>query len=404
VGTLVSLVLVTFAGLLASLVVFFCIEILAALMLPQRELLLPTNNDLRRRIAVLVPAHNENTGLLVTLDDIKKQLRSGDRLLLVADNCTDHTAAIAKAAGAEVTERHDLDKIGKGYALEWGLRQLRADPPGIVIIIDADCRLADDTLNRLATASAATNRPVQSLNLMSTPEESSINYQVAMFAFRVKNLVRPLGLLTLHLPCQLMGTGMAFPWEIISRANLATGSEVEDVKLGLQLTRAGHPPLFCPSARVDSQFPSTIKGATSQRKRWEQGHIGMIATTIPRLVYEGLIQRNFRLLAVALDLAIPPLTLLGMLIGSMIFVSGFGVLFGLPYTALIVSAASLSVYVVAVSLCWLKYGRDILPLSSISSVISYVVDKLPLYRQILSHGGSSQWIRTDRGKIDSDVD
>ena len=166
-----------------------------------------------------------------------------------------------------------------------------------------------------------------------------------MFAFRVKNWVRPLGLRALNLPCQLMGTGMAFPWEIISSANLATGAAVEDLKLGLDLARAGHPPLFCPSAGINSQFPSSIKGAKSQRKRWEQGHIGMIATTFPRFIYKGLTGGNFRLLALTLDMAVPPLTLLGMLLCSMLLVSVLGALFGLSSTALIVSATSLLAYV-----------------------------------------------------------
>ena len=398
-----SFLLATFAGLLAVPVFFFCIEVLAAVTLPQRERVLPPINSLRRRVAVLIPAHNESKGLLNTLGDIKAQLQSGDRMLVVADNCTDDTAAVARAAGAEVTERHDPAKIGKGYALDWGLQHLSADPPDIVVIIDADCRLADDALARLTTACAATGRPMQALNLQTAPLESPIDFRVAEFAFRVKNWVRPLGLCALNLPCQLTGTGMAFPWEVIRSANLASGLAVEDLKLGLDLARAGHPPLFCPSSGVNSQFPSSIKGAESQRKRWEQGHIGTIARTVPRLAYESLTQANFRLLALTLDAAVPPLTLLGMLVSLMLAVSAFGVLLGLSSSVLIVSAASFLGYLLAVLLCWSKFGRDILPLSSIWSVVSYVVDKLPLYRQILYRGGSSQWIRTDREKIRRDA-
>src|SRR5271155_3397908 len=116
---LVSFLLVTFAGLLAIPVFLFCVEVLAAVTVPQWELLSPSENRLRQRIAVLVPAHNESRGLLGTLDDIRAQLHSDDRLLVVADNCTDDTAAVAKLAGAEVAERNDPAKIGKGYALDW---------------------------------------------------------------------------------------------------------------------------------------------------------------------------------------------------------------------------------------------------------------------------------------------
>jgi cellulose synthase/poly-beta-1,6-N-acetylglucosamine synthase-like glycosyltransferase len=403
VGFLFSTTLAILAGLLAFPVVLFCLEVLAAMTVPTQKLTLCGGSEPRCRVAVLVPAHDESAGLGDTLDDIKEQLQPGDRLLVVADNCTDDTAAIARAANVDVTERHDLARNGKGYALEWGLRHLKADPPGVVIIIDADCRLTKNTLNSLARACTTTNRPAQALNLMSEPDESKIDYRVAVFAFRVKNWVRPLGLRAFKLPCQLMGTGMAFPWGIISSADLATGAAVEDIKLGLEMARAGHPPLFCPSAGVHSQFPSSIKGAKSQRKRWEHGHVGMIAMNIPRLVYEGLTQGNFRLLALALDTAIPPLTLLGMLVSLMLAASGLGVLLGLSHIALIVSAASLSAYMVAVLLCWLKFGRDILPLSSISSVVYYIVGKLPLYREILSRRGTVQWTRTDRERIEKDA-
>ncbi len=399
-----SFLLATLAGLIAIPVCVFYIEIIAAVTLPQRELLLPPKNNVRRRIGVLVPAHNESAGLLDTVQDIKAQLRPGDRVLVVADNCSDDTAAVARAAGAEATERHDPAKIGKGYALDWGLQHLSADPPEIVIVIDADCRLANDALDRLATACAETGHPMQALNLQTAPHDSPIDFRVAEFAFRVKNWVRPLGLRALNLPCQLMGTGMAFPWAIIRSANLASGLAVEDLKLGLDLARAGHAPLFCPSAAVNSQFPTSIKGAESQRKRWEQGHIGMIARTVPRLAYQSLSQGNFRLLALTLDVAVPPLTLLGMLVSLMLAVSAFGVLFGLSSSALVVSAASFLGYLIAVTLCWLKFGRDILPLSSILSVASYVLDKLPFYRQTLFGGRSSQWIRTDRKKTEKNVD
>ena len=402
VAAFVSFLLLAVAGLIAIPVFLFCIEIVAAAGMPQRELKLPARGSLRQRIAILVPAHNESSGLLHTIEDIKQQLRAGDRLLVVADNCTDDTAAIAKTAGAEVAERHDPAKIGKGYALDWGLRHLSVDPPEILIVIDADCRLANDALDRLAMACAATSRPIQALNLMIAPDNSPIDYRVAMFAFRVKNWVRPLGLRALNLPCQLMGTGMAFPWEVISSTDLASGLEVEDLKLGLDLARAGHPPLFFPSASVNSRFPSSIKGAKSQRKRWEQGHVAMIGTVIPRLIYRSLMQANFRLLALTLDAAVPPITLLGMLVGLMLAASAFGALFGLSSSALVISGVDFSGFATAVLLCWLKFGRDILPLGSILSVAPYVVAKLPLYGKVFSRGNNPRWIRTDRGKVETD--
>jgi glycosyltransferase involved in cell wall biosynthesis len=201
---IVSHLLAIAAGLLAIPVTFLFLEIVAAITLPPRQHAVSPSHDSHGRIAVLVPAHNESMGLPPTLADIRTQLFPGDRLLVVADNCGDDTAAVASSAGAEVVERQDPARVGKGYALDFGLRHLAADPPDIVIVVDADCRLAGDTIDRLAATCALTRRPAQALYLMIAPDESAINHRVAEFAWRVKNWLRPLGLGTLGLPCQRM--------------------------------------------------------------------------------------------------------------------------------------------------------------------------------------------------------
>jgi cellulose synthase/poly-beta-1,6-N-acetylglucosamine synthase-like glycosyltransferase len=170
--TFVSFSLVTLAGFLAFLVAVFLVEVVAAVTLPQRHYLVPPCRDSSERVAVVVPAHNESIDLLPTLADIKAQLRAGDRLLVVADNCSDDTVAVAVAADAGVVVRNDSVKKGKGYALDFGLRHLGTDPPDVVIIVDADCRLADTAIDRLTAACALTNRPVQALDLMTSPDQS----------------------------------------------------------------------------------------------------------------------------------------------------------------------------------------------------------------------------------------
>jgi cellulose synthase/poly-beta-1,6-N-acetylglucosamine synthase-like glycosyltransferase len=389
-----SQLLLALAGLLAIPVNVFLIEIVAALALHRRseQQYAPL---LRRRVAVLVPAHNESIGLLPTLADVKKQLVSDDRLLVVADNCTDDTAAVAKAEGAEVVERYDSERRGKGYALDFGLAYLAKDPAEIVIIIDADCRLTDGTIYELASTCAATHRPVQALYLMRAPAQSRINHYVAEFAWRIKNCIRPLGLRRLGLPCQLLGTGMAFPWDVIRKADLASGAIVEDLELGLELARAGSPPLFCPTATVTSEFSSSSEGAKTQRLRWEQGHLAMILA-VPSLIYHALARENYALLALALDVAVPPLALLALLTVAVTAVAGFATAFGCGSAALTIGAANVSMLGSAVFLAWLRCGRDVLPLRSVFSLLSYVAGKLPLYIQILFRPQKA-WIRTDRG-------
>jgi len=395
----ISISLVTVSLLLATPVAVLFLEVVAAIALPRQKFMPTAGGDFSQCIGVLVPAHNESIGLLSTLEDIQSQLRPADRLLVVADNCTDDTAAVALAAGADVRCRDDPDRRGKGYALAWGLQHLQLDPPDIVIIVDADCRLADGTIARLAEACVITSGPVQALDLMIAPKDAPINYRVMEFAWRVKNWVRPLGLQAIGLPCQLMGTGMAFPWEVIRSADLASGSIVEDLKLGLDLALAKNPPLFCPSAMVTSEFPSSVEGVESQRLRWEQGHIGMILTATPRLIFKAIQQANVNLLALALDAAVPPLSLLGTLATGMVAITGLATSLGVSSTALVVSIVSSIGFTGAICLSWLKFGRDIVPLCDVPSIGSYVIKKLPLYCILLFRNPGRQWTRTDRRKV-----
>ena len=97
------------------------------------------------------------------LADIKAQLAPGDQLLVVADNCSDDTAAVASMLPAPKSSNAMISpRFGKGYALDWGVRHLSADPPSIVVIIDADCRLSADTVDQLVRTTSATGRPVTS--------------------------------------------------------------------------------------------------------------------------------------------------------------------------------------------------------------------------------------------------
>jgi cellulose synthase/poly-beta-1,6-N-acetylglucosamine synthase-like glycosyltransferase len=392
----ICLILAAIAGLLSIPVVVFFIEIIAALKVNERPLEI-SNPKAPKRVAVIVPAHNESAGILPTIQDIRPQLNAGDRLIVVADNCSDDTAAVAAAAGAEVIARDDLEKIGKGYAMGWGISHLSTDPPDFVVFIDADCRIQSDTIGRLREICGELHRPVQACFLMKAPENSPIDHSVAKFAWIVKNWARPLGLRNLNLPVQLMGTGMIFPWDVISSAPLASGNLVEDLKLGLDLAATGKAAHFFPFVTVTSDFPVSVRGTDSQRQRWVQGHIGMILKAVPRLLFLAITRRNLDLLVLTLDLAVPPLSLLGLLIVGMFLLASLAVLSGLPSAPLVIATANILVFGLTVFLAWLKFGRDILPARAFLSIGP--LRKFGLYGQMLMGRTAVQWVRTDRAKL-----
>lgn len=380
-------------------VAIFAIEIFASL-LPARDRAVVSDGD-RPDVTILVPAHQEESGIAATVMALRGQLRPGDRLLVVADNCTDGTAALARAAGAEVVERHDPVRRGKGYALDFGVRHLEQAPVPIVIVVDADCTLTPGSVDRLAGEVAASGRPVQGLYLMTAPPDGGLNFQVAEFAFLIKNRVRPAGLHRLGLPCHLTGSGMAFPWETIRTANLAHASLVEDMKLGLDLALSGQPPLYCGNARIDSFFPYTTAGAATQRSRWEEGHVGMIALAI-RSLPAAIAARSLKALALAVDILVPPLTLLILLIiGAFVITVAVTWLFGLPGLALYISMASLLLFGLSAFVAWFAYGRDVLSPRALMKVVPYLFSKLKLYGSMATGGRSKGWVRTDRKRSDS---
>jgi cellulose synthase/poly-beta-1,6-N-acetylglucosamine synthase-like glycosyltransferase len=382
------------AAFLALPTSVFALEVFASVFSPQRSDLVATKR--RARLGVIVPAHNEAAGILATLNDIKDQLGPDDPLLVVADNCSDETAAVAAAAGADVSVRSDPTKIGKGYALDWGLRQFALSPPDIVIVIDADCRLAEHAIDRLAYACQESNRPVQSLYLMAAPEGSRVNHQVAEFAWRVKNYLRPRGLSALGLPCQLMGSGMAFPWAVIRPADLSSGHVVEDLKLGLDLAAHGWAPVFCPSALVTSTFPSSAEGAKRQRQRWEHGQIGLVLTTaIPR-VRQALREGNFGLLTLILDLMVPPLSLFLVILMASVIVTGLARLMGGAAVSFSISLGCFAVVILATVVSWIAAGRDVLPPKSLALVPLYMLTKLRHYIAAALGERILQWARADR--------
>lgn len=368
------------------------IEIVAGL-LPRRR---SAQSASRPDLAILVPAHQEETGIAATLADLHPQLAEKDRLVVIADNCTDATADLARQAGAEVIERQDSARRGKGYALDYGIRHLEAAPPKIVIIVDADCTLEPGSLDVLARQAMENGRPAQGLYLMHAPHNDDLKLAVAAFAFRVKNHLRPLGLARMNLPCQLTGTGMAFPWAIIRDADLAHSSLVEDMKLGVELALAGTPPLFVPEARINSSFPFSSTGAATQRQRWEEGHLGMIRQAL-RLVPAAIKTRRLDALALILDVFVPPLTMLLLLVvTALVLTLGLTMLLSLPPFATALALANALLLGASLILAWLTHGRRVLPARAILGIIPYIGGKLGLYSALARGKGSKGWIRTDR--------
>ena len=372
---------------------FFVVEIAAGL---RRK---PTPGgvapSLLGRAVVVVPAHDEECIISETLARLVTESRGVADLLVVADNCRDGTARVARDCGVEVIERHDESHRGKGFALAFAQKHLSQDPPAVVVVIDADCAIDKASLLTLAAAAERHARPGQAVNLLRPGIGASAFVAISSFAFMLKNLVRQRGLQRLAGSVHLTGTGMALPWDLFQHRRLANSSIVEDVKLGLELTNAGKGPMLVPGATVWSD-PSTSAGTLAQRKRWEGGYIALALETAPRALWTALLQGSLRAAYRALDLCVPPIALLVMLNLAVLGVAiGLTLATSAGWGPIMVQLAVLAAAGIAVLVAWWREGRDFVSFRTLALIPFYVAWKLPLYLG-LRLKGQRDWQRTGR--------
>lgn len=346
-------------------------------------------------IAVIVPAHNEEHGIAKTIEAITPQLSSNTRLVVVADNCSDNTASIARTMGAITLKRHDEKLRGKGYALDYALKYLADNPPEVVIIVDADCIVASNLIETLSLDCILLNRPVQANYIMTYQDRLGLKQQVTEFAWLVKNTVRPLGFKYLGLPCQLMGTGMAFKWSHLAACNLANGHLVEDMQLGLDLAKISAAPVFTIDTHVSSYFPMSVEGETTQRARWEHGHLSIIFGQLPKLIREACLNANKQLFAQLLDISVPPLALLFITVLCLMFLSIAVWVFTGGYSALAINSFLMGTLGLSIFIAWVRFGRDIISFRSLMMAPLILLCKLPVYVSFVFNR-QVEWVRSKR--------
>jgi cellulose synthase/poly-beta-1,6-N-acetylglucosamine synthase-like glycosyltransferase len=216
---------------------------------------------------------------------------------------------------------------------------------------------------------------------------------ISSLALLVKNLIRPLGLYHLGLPCLLNGSGSAYPFALLRRARHGQGSIAEDYQLAVDLALAGAPPRFCPAAEVHSSLPGRKAGAWRQRRRWEHGHLQLVFVTAPRLLATACARRSAGLAALALELAVPPLSFLVL---AWCLAAAAAAWAGSPL-ALRLALASGGLLFLSVVAGWVRFLGAIETLRAIIRVPLYVASKVPLYLAFLTRR-EKRWTKTPRDR------
>jgi len=397
-NTVFNVILITVGILILIPCSVFFLECWAAFISPPSSLNI--DNIERPQTTVLIPAHNEAAQITEVIEVLLPQLTEQDQVIVIADNCHDNTAELAKATGVKVLERENATDRGKGYALDYAIQQIKHDPPEVLIILDGDCILDPNSIKNISCQAIATGRPIQSAYLMEQPENPSLKDNISMFSLKVKNQVRLLGLNRLGWHSLLTGSGMAFPWSLISQVSLAGSKTTDDTQLTVDLALAGSTPVFCEQSLVVGRLMKD-QDAQSQRSRWEHGQLEMIMVEVPRLLKAFLTTGSLPALGLALDISIPPLSLLIMtwivIMGTVLLATIFTSISFVP--VIIVGIAG--VFLISGLLCaWIKFGRSDISLKNLVAIPFYILGKIPIYLKFLVKP-QSRWLKTERDLPDN---
>lgn len=411
--------LLVFQGLLAFSVGYLLILTAFARRADRRTRL--QRDDPTIRFLILIPAHNEERllpGLLQSLDrlDYPESLYS---VHVVADNCTDQTAAVAEQAGAEVYIRQDKSLRGKGYALQWLLERLWAagELHDAVVILDADSIVSPNFLRVMATRLAQGERVIQAYYTVRDPEGSWAG-GLRFAALSAVHYLRPQGRMVLGGSAGLKGNGMVFSADVL-KDRTWPASLTEDIEFHMALLLDGERVTFAPDAIVLGEMPSTLTNSSSQNTRWEQGRLQMARRYVPQLLRASWSERkpspnrrSFMLFDAAMEHVIPPFSVLAGLTAMCSLLSLFlSAVDSRPSPSPQAKGARSTTYPNILLSIGLILGQALYLLAglrlvkaprrvylSLFHIPKYVLWKLWLIMQILLGRGQEEWVRTKRNE------
>lgn len=354
------------------------------------------NHNPITNIGIIIPAHNEELLLPRLLESIQQQdyPRQLFNIIVVADNCTDNTADVAKRNGSIVLERFDQEKKGKGYAIKWAIETTNISQHDAIFIVDADSVMCGDALYNLDNMIQEGNRIIQCYNGIGNPDDSWFT--------RLLDVSRTIGNQIYHptkqrlgLSSYLMGNGMCFTTNILRKYGWDAFTVGEDWEYYAKLVESGEVIGFARDARVYHRESSSLKQATSQRMRWSSGRFAIAWKYGFRLLAKGLAEHNIVKFDAALPLIFPNpslginITLVGLItvltlpvIQKELFVSWF----------LALGLIQLGIFIIGVFYTHNKFSKFI----SIFIAPAFLIWKMVIDIFSVLGIGRKKWVRTER--------
>lgn len=341
------------------------------------------------QLALVIPAHNEDDGIAACIQSIKRSIvpHRNCNLVVIADNCSDNTAEIAKAEGARVLARNNQEQRGKGYALNYAFEILLAEGYEGFIIVDADSRIDESLVSEFQRALSLGYDAVQCRYRISNTN-TSLRSRMQNIAWLAFNDLRLQGREALGLSVGILGNGFALSRDTLKEVSYDAGSIAEDLEYHLRLVQAGRRVHFLDTVTVYSEAPSQGKAAAVQRSRWEGGRFRMIIEQTPKLL-TGVLQGRFLLLEPLAELLLLPLAYHVALLLLALFLPFF-------WIQLYASLAMMTVVLHIFAAILINGGswRDV---TILAAAPFYILWKLIMLPQILRNASTNaSWERTDR--------
>lgn len=346
------------------------------------------------QLAVLVPAHNEAESIATCLQHLRstEYPESHRQIFVIADNCTDATATLARAHLATVFERSDPENPGKGQAIDWFLRKhMPWEAFDAVVFVDADAIADPRLLSELAGSLRVPGVEVVQGHFRMEVPTAGWRAALAFMSWAVVNRVRPGGRAWLGGTAELKGCGMAFRAPFLRTLGWPTHGVVEDLELTLLLLSKRVLVHFNPDAVVTSRVTTRPEAAEVQHRRWEGGRFAVVAQEVPRLLRSLLRKPNLIELDALLDLLVPPLSLY---LAEIALVMLLWLPLGWRASA---AAGALLLPVGAAISAAVHLSRAPMRLLGYWAMVPLFLGwKLPLLLKLLLWGGDRTWNRTPR--------
>jgi cellulose synthase/poly-beta-1,6-N-acetylglucosamine synthase-like glycosyltransferase len=342
------------------------------------------------KLAIAIPAHNEAAVIsqcVRSLAGCASPSNAETSIVVIADNCTDATADIARAVGARVLVRSDTERRGKGYALNFAFEILLAEQFDAVIVVDADTVADSNLLTETVRLFRAGADGVQARYAVLNPE-ASIRTRLMNVAFMAFNVLRPRARERMGLSAGILGNGFGLTRSTLEAVPYNAHSIVEDLEYHLHVVQAGKRIAFADRTCVRGEIPAGGLGASTQRARWEGGRLRVAIEQVPGLI-RGILAGRLALLEPLLDLLLLPLAFHA----TLLIVTAL-LPFGPTRMYAIAALALLAFHVLAAIAVGGGTSKDLAALLGAPAYVAWKLAASP--KTLKSAQALSPWVRTNR--------